>query len=373
MDALIYSLVAILLFVVILGGLVLVHELGHYLSAKALDVRVLEFGIGFPPRARVLRARGETLWTLNWLPIGGFVRMEGEDGDAAGDPRSFSAKPLRVRLAVLVSGVVVNVLLAFAIFFVIALAASPVIGIKIGEVDPTSPAAAAGLKADDRIFGVAGQTFEFFGEYVGQQSITETLRAHAGETIQLDIVRADGTPATVSATLRPPDQVTDTVGALGIRGANGQGMEVVYSGAYVGHDPGRAFEIATTELGRWGSLIVNGLGQLVGGFVEDPTAPPPASGPVGIAVTLADIFIGAGPILTLYVAGILSVNLGVVNILPFPPLDGGRMAVLVIKRLFGARVSLRAERLTYAVGFVVLMAFILWVTGFDLLRLGSNP
>src|SRR5439155_810374 len=86
---------------------------------------------------------------------------------------------------------------------------------------------------------------------------------------------------------------------------------------------------------RWGGLIVRGLGDLVGGFIKDPTAAPPASGPIGIAVSLADILLGAGPVLLLYVAGILSVNLGVVNILPFPPLDGGRMAILVIKRVFG--------------------------------------
>ena len=109
------------------------------------------------------------------------------------------------------------------------------------------------------------------------------------------------------------------------------------------------------------------------GFIKDPTAQPPAAGPVGIAVTLAQIFTESGVIMTLYVAAILSVNLGVVNILPFPPLDGGRMLVLGIKRVFGSRVSLRAERLTYAVGFVVLMAFILWVTGFDIVRLGSPP
>lgn len=364
MDGLVFTLVALLLFVVILGGLVLVHELGHYLSAKALDVRVLEFGIGFPPRARVLRRRGETLWTLNWLPIGGFVRMEGEDGDAAEDPRSFSAKPLWVRLTVLVSGVAVNVALAFVIFFVIALAASPVIGVRIGEVEAGSPAAAAGLRPDDRILGVAGETFEFFGE----RSLTLALREHAGETIQLQVVRADGSPETVTVTLRPPEDLSAEVGALGVRA-----LEVVYTGEYVGHDLGRSLDIAARELVRWGGLIIGGLGQLVSGLIADPTAPPPAAGPVGIAVTLADIFIGAGPILTLYVAGILSVNLGVVNILPFPPLDGGRMAVLVIKRLFGSRVSLRAERLTYAIGFVVLMAFILWVTGFDILRLGQTP
>ncbi len=364
MDGVLFGLLAFLLFVVILGGLVLVHELGHYFSARALDVRVLEFGIGFPPRAKVLRARGETLWTLNWLPIGGFVRMEGEDGDANADPRSFSAKPLRVRLAILVSGVLMNVALAFVIFFAIALVASPVVGVRIGEVEAGSPAAAAGLRPDDRIFGVAGERFEFFGE----RSITQALRGHAGETVPLQVVRADGTPATLIATLRPPEALSDEVGALGVRS-----LELVYSGEYVGHDLGRSAQIASSELVRWGGLIIGGLGQLVAGLIEDPTAQPPASGPIGIAVTLADIFIGSGPVLTLFVAGILSVNLGVVNILPFPPLDGGRMAVLVIKRLFGTRVSLRAERLTYAIGFVVLMAFILWITGFDIARLGTAP
>jgi regulator of sigma E protease len=364
MEALVFSVIAILLFIVILGGLVLVHELGHYLSAKALGVRVLEFGIGFPPRAKVLRTRGETLWTLNWLPIGGFVRMEGEDGDAPSDEHSFSAKPLWVRLTVLVSGVVVNILVAFLIFFAIALVASPVVGVRIGEVEPASPAAEAGLRADDRIFGVAGERFEFFGD----RSLTQALRDRAGEAVPLDVVRADGSAATITATLRPEDQLSAEVGALGVRN-----LELVYSGDYVGHDPGRSLQIAGEQVVRWGGLIIGGLGQLIDGLIKDPTAPPPASGPVGIAVTLADILLGSGPVLALFVAGILSVNLGVVNILPFPPLDGGRMLVLVIKRLFGTRISLRAERLTYAVGFVVLMAFIIWVTGFDIARLGETP
>ena len=115
MDGLVFGLLAIVLFVVVLGGIVLVHELGHYLTAKALNVRVLEFGIGFPPRARVLRSKGETLWTLNWLPIGGFVRLEGEDGESADDPRSFAAKSLRARLAILVAGVAMNIALTVKI------------------------------------------------------------------------------------------------------------------------------------------------------------------------------------------------------------------------------------------------------------------
>lgn len=364
MEGFAYTLTAIVLFVVILGGLVLIHELGHFLTARLFKVRVLEFGIGFPPRARVLRAKGETLWTLNWLPIGGFVRLEGEDGDAADDPRSFAAQPLRVRLAILVAGVVMNILLAFVIFFGIAWLASPVVGVRIGEVETGSPAAAAGLTVDDRIFGVADERFDLFGD----RSLTDALRSRAGQTVPLLVRRADGTEITISATLRPVEQLAPQVGALGVRD-----LELVYSGAYVGHDPVSSAGIATDQLTRWGGLILGGLASLVDGFIKDPTAPPPASGPIGIAVSLADIFLGSGPILTLFVAGILSVNLGVVNILPFPPLDGGRMFVMVLKRFAGKRISLRAERLTYAVGFVFLIAFILWISGFDIARLGSTP
>ena len=114
--------------------------------------------------------------------------------------------------------------------------------------------------------------------------------------------------------------------------------------------------------------IVGGLASLVSSVVSNPTAPPPVSGPIGIATQIGDIFWNNGPILTLYVAGILSANLAVVNILPFPPLDGGRMLMISLKRIFGARISLRAEQLTYVVGFVFLFAFIIWVTGFDIIR-----
>jgi len=364
MEGLGFGLVAIALFIVVLGGIVLIHELGHYLTAKALNVRVLEFGIGFPPRARVLRSKGETLWTLNWLPIGGFVRLEGEDGNAADDPRSFAAKPLRARLAILVAGVAMNIVLAFAIFFAIALVASPVIGLQFGAVDPDSPATSVGLVPGDALFGVGDERFEWFAP----ERVTAALRAHAGQTVPLLVRDTSGSMRTVNVTLRPPEQISDTVGALGI-----SKLSVVVGDGYVGHDAGRSLQIAASEVVRWGGLIIGGLGQLVGGLINNPTAQPPASGPIGIAVSLAQIFQESGIVVTLYVAGILSVNLGVVNILPFPPLDGGRSAVLIIKRLFGARVSLRAERLTYAVGFVFLLAFILWISGFDIARLGTTP
>ena len=364
MEGVLFALLAIVLFVVILGGLVLVHELGHYLTARALGIRVLEFGIGFPPRAKVLRSRGETLVTLNWLPLGGFVRLDGEDGDATDDPRAFASKSLRVRLAVLVAGVAMNVVVAFVLFFAIAWLASPVTGVQVGQVEAGSPAATAGLAVGDQIYRVNGEAYEFFGE----RTVVDALRGNAGKTVALDIVHPDGSSATLTATLRPASELSATRGALGI-----SKLEQSYSGAYVGHDPAKAAGIATEQLTHWGGLILTGLGDLVNSFIKDPSAPPLAQGPIGIAVSLADLLLHSGFVLTLFLAAILSINLAVVNILPIPPFDGGRMAVLVIKRLFGARISLRAERLTYLVGFVFLMVFLFWVSGFDIARLGTTP
>ena len=116
MTGFIQSIITILAFILILGGLVIIHELGHFVTARLAKVKVLEFGIGFPPRAKVLRSGGETLYTLNWLPIGGFVKLEGEDGNDADDPRSFAAQRYLTKMLILVAGVAMNIVLAFAIF-----------------------------------------------------------------------------------------------------------------------------------------------------------------------------------------------------------------------------------------------------------------
>lgn len=354
--------VTVVLFFVILGALVLIHELGHFIVARLAGVRVLEFGLGFPPRARVLRARGETLWTLNWLPIGGFVKLEGEDGDAAGDPRAFSAKSLPTRLLILLAGVGMNLLLAFAIFTAIAWLATPIVGLRVPSVSPGSPAAGAGLVAGDEILSIDSQRYDFYSE-----GILGALRSKAGQTVTLGIRHADGSSGTVTVTLRPP-AVAATEGALGIRATNAAPFEPVYDGQYVGRPLTEAIGIGAAETTRWLGVILGGLGEIAHSFATNPSSPPPAAGPVGIAVQIGDVFWGAGPIMTLYVAAALSANLALVNVLPFPPLDGGRMFVIILKRLFGERISVRAERLTYLVGFVFLFAFLIWVTGFDIAR-----
>jgi regulator of sigma E protease len=361
---LIHSLITIVLFFAILGILVIIHELGHFVTARLANVRVLEFGVGFPPRARVLRSKGETLYTLNWLPIGGFVKLEGEDGDEGSDPRSFSSQRLPIKLWILVAGVLMNVLLAFVIFTGIALLATPYVGVTIPSIQPDSPAATAGLVGGDAILAVNGDRYEFNGT----TNALDDLRQRIGTTVVLTILHADGSRSEVSVPLRTQAQIDDKHGPLGVSASAAAPFQNVFYGEYTGHDPATAVQMGATQTSAALGLIVDGLGSLVHSFATDPTAPPPVSGPVGIATQLGDIFWNAGPIMTLFVAGILSANLAVVNVLPFPPLDGGRMLMIVLKRLFGARISLRAEQLTYMVGFVFLFAFLIWVTGFDIVR-----
>ena len=359
MTGFVQSLITIVLFVLILGVLVVIHELGHFVTARLARVRVLEFGIGFPPRARVLRDRGETLYTLNWLPIGGFVKLEGEDGAEAGDPRSFAAQGLATKLLILVAGVGMNVVLSFAIFTGIALGGDPTIGFRIGAVQAGSPAAAAGLQAGDVVASLDGR---YRGAFEGT-SLRTDLRESAGKTVRLGIERADGSLDEISVTLRSPSQIDADHGALGI-----ERPAPTTTGGSIHYAFGDALQVGAQRTVDALGLIVDGLGQLGDSIVNRPTEPPPVAGPVGIATQIGDIFWQLGPIITLYVAGILSANLAVVNILPFPPLDGGRMLVITLKRIFGERISLRTERLTYVVGFVFLFAFLIWITGFDIIR-----
>jgi len=379
--AILQGIITIALFIFILGALVVIHELGHFGMARGFRIRVQEFGIGFPPRARVLRAKGETLYTLNWLPIGGFVRLEGEDGDSD-DPRSFATQRLWKKLVVLAAGVAMNLLLAFVIFFGIALLATPQGGLSFAEVQPGSPAETAGLVAGDTIVAVDGATFDLFpGPDAGREAI-ETLRGKAGETVTLTVKGEDGAVREVTATLRPPEEAADQ-GALGIRGA-----QLVFTGDYEGRDIVAAVGAGIAWTVSAFTLILDGLGQLGASIVANPGQAPPVSGPVGIASQVGDVFWQLGPIFTLYLAGLLSANLALVNILPFPPLDGGRMLVLVLKALLsrggrvlravGVRVdgpsaetAISVERLTYLVGFVFLFGFLLWITYFDIARLGG--
>ena len=365
MTGFVQSLITILLFIVILGGLVIIHELGHFITARAAKVKVLEFGIGFPPRAKVLADKGETMYTLNWLPIGGFVKLEGEDGSDADDPRSFASQRYITKMLILVAGVVMNVLLAFVIFTGIALVGDPTIGFKVGSVQDGSPAGHGRhrgrrhrrqhrrhvLRRLRRDLARWSRLRDRPGQQVPSGSSTPTARTPRSR-------RPSARPAR-STTRTAPSGSATTGGTTTSTSLHYSFVEAVQIGV----------QRTVDALG----LIVNGLGQLASSIVNHPTEAPPVAGPVGIATQIGDVFWQLGPMVTLYVAGILSANLAVVNILPFPPLDGGRMLIITLKRLFGARISMRAEQMTYVVGFVFLFAFLIWITGFDIVRGPRRP
>jgi regulator of sigma E protease len=369
------GLINVVLLLVILVVLVLIHEFGHFVVARRSDVTVHEFGVGFPPRAKVLGTdRQGTTYTLNWLPIGGFVKLEGEEGQSD-DPHAFSNQKLRTRLAILLAGVTMNIVLAFVIFAFIAAFADPVANARISFVTPDSPAAGVGLvggnqidtdpkgnpiydETGDLIVAIDGQRFPVFDWNVGGVPQSTYLRSHAGQTVILTIRRNDGTERDVSVTLRPATEITPTKGALGVQ-FNALPTENVQ------HGPVDALTIGFRRTADAATLILRGLGDLIVNITN-----PQVSGPIGIVGAIGTVRTELPPIFLLWFVGLLSANLAVVNALPFPPLDGGRVAVAIIQRLTGNRISVAAERLAYLTGFVLLMALLAWVTFFDIQRLG---
>lgn len=350
----------IALFLAILVGLVVAHELGHFIVARLSGVRVHEFGIGFPPRAARLGSDGETEYTLNWLPIGGFVRLEGEEG-GSDDPRSFSQKPLRVRITILVAGVAMNLLLAFVIFTVIAAALEPTADARVESVVPGSPAASIGLQPGDVITGVDGRTFPYFD---GEAPTAYTL-AHAGDRVTLTVRHPDGATQEIPVTLRGQASVAAGKGALGITAR-------IVTGTIVRRSLLAAVGVGADRTAQACGLIVGALGQLVTSVASNPGAAPPVSGPIGIAEVVGTVRTEAPPVVLLWLVGLLSANLAVVNVLPFPPLDGGRIAVAVLQTASRNRISVSLERATYFVGFMLLFGFLIWVSYFDIVRGGAG-
>ena len=354
------GLINVALLLAILVVLVVVHEFGHFVTARLAGVRVHEFGIGFPPRARVFARDRETIYTLNWLPLGGFVRLEGEEGQSD-DPRSFVRQSLPVRLVILLAGVFMNFLLAWLIFSLIAGAADPSATVRIGTVQPDSPAARAGLvggESGETIVAVDGRVFSWFDRPDGPLVY---LRSRAGNPVTLTVRDHEGRVRDVTATLRPPDQVNDRQGALGIAVAE------FAVGEDIRRDPASALAKGWERTLQASALILTALRDLFADLTR-----PQVAGPIGIVGALATVRTEAPPIFLLWLMGLLSANLAVVNVLPFPPMDGGRIAMSVLQAVTGNRISVSLERATYLVGFVLLMAFLVWISYFDIRRLGGG-
>ena len=344
------AVTAALLFIVILLGLVVAHEFAHFATAKLFGVYVHEFGVGFPPRIWAKRF-GDTEYSINWLPIGGFVRLMGEED--ASDPRSLAAHPRWQRFIILVSGAVTNLLLPVVLFaFAFTIPHEESIGrAVIQEVMVGSPAEAAGLQQGDIIHEIDGRNTQNVAE-AGRY-----IRLNLGDETDIRVMR-DGEFMTVSVTPRwgPPE---------------GQGPTGILIAAQY------PFTETVSQM-PWESLgngvratfdtLILARNELLGWFRGGRG--PQVAGPVAIAQTTGEVAREGGVPPLFELAALLSINLGVLNLLPLPMLDGGRVMFLLLEVVRGGRrIAPEREALVHLVGFVLFMALAVVVTFADVTRI----
>jgi regulator of sigma E protease len=261
-----------------------------------------------------------------------------------------------------VAGVTMNVITAFLLFFVVAWAFNPVVQPKVVTVISGSPAEVAGIQPGDAFTSIDGRTYSLI-DLGGDpwSGFMDYLASKAGQPVTLGLTDAAGHERTVSVTLRVPDKDHDY--ALGVQ----FGFGIAYTrGSF-----GPALSTAATSTGKAMTLVLSALGDLGRHIVTNPTTGPPGvSGPVGIAAVVGHTLFDWGPILLLLLAAVISANLALLNILPIPPFDGGKMVIMVVKRAFRIQDVTSLESAIYLAGFVLLLAFMAWISYFDILGLG---
>jgi regulator of sigma E protease len=347
--------VSVLVFALLLGFMVLIHELGHFTMAKLARVKVEEFGIGFPPRLASVR-RGETDYSLNWIPLGGFVRMLGEEDPR--EPRSFARASKRWRIGILLAGSAMN-MLAAAIFFSIAFAAGwPTVTqteVQISRILTGSPADQAGLRQGDVVLALAGEPVKTTGDL---RRITD---ANLGRTVPIDVRRGQERS---TLTVTPRQQWPEGEGPIGIGiGDRAVKMEPVSYG------PVEAVSRGVRELGKSVLLTLSIPVMAFQGLVPLEVLRP--VGPVGLfqatSQATAETARSGWWFPILYMAATLGAGLGVANLLPIPGLDGGRLVFVLIEMLRGRRVSPEREGMIHLVGMGLLVSLVVVITYFDIL------
>lgn len=356
-------LVTVVLFILLLGALVLVHEWGHFIVARRLGVRVEEFAFGFPPRLASFARRG-THYVLNLLPLGGYVKIFGEGGEGAGSLESFASRPAWQRFSILAAGVFMNVVLAWVLFSVghglgLPTAVSDEAAVSntrvtIVSVEPGSPAERAGLRFGDAIEELKTSRLRAKVERIEQ--VQEFILAHRGEEITITLSRGD---ARLEMRTVPRLEPPAGQGPLGIAMAR---VAVVSSPWY------RAPWDGLRTTGRAAYAIVAALGRLISELFTSGRVSGDISGPVGIFVFARETAELGFPYL-LQLSAILSVNLAVLNILPIPALDGGRVLFLFFEKVGGRRVAPKLEQAIHTVGLVMLLVLMAAITYRDIVRI----
>jgi len=364
---------SILIFLVILVVLVVVHEFGHFITAKLAGIRVEEFGVGFPPRLWGKKI-GETRYSINALPFGGFVRIFGEQPqDVEKEPqlreRSFSAKPKYIQAMVLVAGVFFNLVFAWILLstgFLVGLPTSvdeahlsSVVNPRliVTEIVPNSPAAEAGLISGDepkKVIAGTDSTLLFL-----PSDLPTFVNAHKGETLTLTVLRS-GTEVELSiapkAGVIPGEPERIAIGVV----AETVGLQKF----------GIIQSFAEGAKLTWRVLVevLSGLWHLLSGAFTGTASIKEITGPVGI-VGAVGTATELGFIYLITFSAFISLNLAVVNLLPLPALDGGRLFFLLIEAIKGSPIRPKFTQIANSIGFALLILLMIVVTFNDIARL----
>jgi len=381
----------IIIFILVLSVLVFAHELGHFVTAKRLGVRADEFGFGFPPRMvgfyknkfgkwrkvfgkttyedlesstleDAVPQSGSTIYSLNWLPIGGFVKIKGENDNGDKEADSFAAKKVWQRMLILSAGVIMNVVLAWFLFTVGYLIGMPQATsdlsssarvsnamVAIIDVRADSPAEVAGLRAGDFIKAINGQ------EVALEEDMQAMISPLAGQEVTL-LVDREQTEMTIVVV---PEEVSEGHGVIGVG---------IMAAGTVRYPLFSAIIEGAKTTGWMLKEIVLAFGNLIGNLVSGESVSQEFAGPVGIA-NITGQAASLGFVYLLQFVALLSLNLAIINILPFPALDGGRILFLLIEKVKGKPVRRDIEAVAHNIGFLLLIALIIFITYKDIIKL----
>ena len=354
-------------FIIILGFLVLVHEAGHFALARLFGIGVEEFGLGFPPKL-VSRKKGETVYSLNAIPLGGFVKIKGEDAETANDPDSFGAKPVWQRGLVIVAGVSMNVVAGWLLLVILFMTGAPTESgaaveqqyvhnqrLVVVEVLPGSPAESAGLAVGDAIVSADNVPFtsiDAFQKFVDERT---------GSPFELAYERGQARFAAVLESAILPEAGVD-------RGVIGVGLSEVGIVRLPVHKAIVAGAIAT---GNYLDRIARAFGAIFQGLLQGRGPGDGLGGPLAIAVATDDAIELGLPHAIIFTA-ILSFNLAIINILPFPALDGGRLIFLAAEAIRRKPSRAEVEAWFHRVGFALLILLAAVITYRDIGRFGGR-
>jgi regulator of sigma E protease len=370
------------LFLLILGivlfiGLVVVHEFGHFVVARRNGVKVEEFGIGFPPRVWSRHMKGGYRFSINLLPLGGFVRLKGEH-DADKQPGSFGAASLWAKVKIMAAGVIMNLITAFALLTLLALLGIPKLidnqftvkkdtkivrqQVLIGYIEPDSPAAKSGLKVQDRLVGIeaANQTKTI----TSAESLPDITKQFAGQEVRVDLMRR-GKEESVTLRLRTKQEVEASK-----KTSNPKGYMGISPTEYtIQRSTWSAPIVAGGLIKQFTEITYKGIGSALANLFRGNTsaASQQVAGPVGIFVLIKDGSL-LGYQFILMIIAIISLTLAIMNVLPIPALDGGKLFVTLIFRLMRRPLYQRTEEWIHGTGFALLMVLFVLITIVDVRR-----